>query len=62
MGPAYPEDAFIAVRKGTASQENRGAGCVFERQRFQEFAYKNDLRGFFGGCGDSFARLHETAH
>jgi hypothetical protein len=59
---AYAEDPFIATWKGAARQENRCAGGIFERQRFQEFAYKCDLRGFFGGCGNSFAGLNETVH
>jgi len=44
---AYAEDTFIAMWKWPASQENRGDGSVFQRQRFEKFADKCDLRGLF---------------
>ena len=62
LRPAYAQDAFIEMRKRAATQENRRADGIFERQRFKKFAYKSDFGSFFGGCGYGFARLHEPAH
>src|ERR1700680_1742763 len=59
---ADAQDAFIAMRKRPASQEDRSAGGVFQRQRFEKFAYQCDFGDFFGGCGYRLARLYEPAH
>src|ERR1700730_18164641 len=59
---ADAQDTFIAMRERPACDENRGAGSIFQRKRFEKFAYKCDLGSFFGGCCYGFARPYEPAH